>query len=95
MHCRYQVEREIRIHLALEHEQIIKLYCAFEDEKNVYLVQEYAGCGDLFGELRRCKGNLVQEKYAVRDILAPFLTALYYLHSLVSKNPCFIDLAEG
>ncbi len=37
--CRYQVEREIRIHIKLEHENIIKLYAAFEDQKNVYMVQ--------------------------------------------------------
>lgn len=36
---RYQVEREIRIHIILEHENIIKLHAAFEDEKNVYMVQ--------------------------------------------------------
>ena len=83
--CRYQVEREIRIHIALDHENIIKLYAAFEDEKNVYMVQELAGCGDLFGELRFLRGGVVQEKYAVRDVLAPFLNALYHLHSLVSS----------
>jgi aurora kinase len=78
--CRYQVEREIRIHIALDHENIIKLYAAFEDEKNVYMVQEFAGNGDLFEELRR-NGGIVKEKYAVRDILAPFLNALSYMHS--------------
>ncbi len=40
---RYQVEREIRIHIQLEHENVIRLYVAFEDEKNVYMVQEFAG----------------------------------------------------
>ena len=84
-HCRYQVEREIRIHIALEHEHIIKLYSAFEDEKNVYMVQEFAGSGDLFEELRR-NGGIVKEKYAVRDVLAPFLNALHHLHSLVGVN---------
>lgn len=66
--------------MALEHEHIIKLYVAFEDEKNVYMVQEFAGGGDLWEELRR-NGGLVKEKYAVRDILAPFLNALCYMHS--------------
>ena len=36
---RYQVEREIRIHIDLEHENVIRLHAAFEDEKNVYMVQ--------------------------------------------------------
>jgi serine/threonine protein kinase len=41
--CRYQVEREIRIHIQLDHVNIIKLFAAFEDEKHVYMVQEFAG----------------------------------------------------
>ena len=38
----YQVEREIRIHSRLDHANIIQLYAAFEDDANVYMVQEYA-----------------------------------------------------
>ena len=37
-----QVEREIRIHSSLDHKSIIRLYAAFEDDSNVYMVQEYA-----------------------------------------------------
>ena len=37
-----QVEREIRIHSRLSHDNIIQLYAAFEDDSNVYMVQEYA-----------------------------------------------------
>jgi len=37
-----QVEREIRIHSRLDHANIIQLYAAFEDDANVYMVQEYA-----------------------------------------------------
>lgn len=37
-----QVEREIRIHSSLDHKNIIRLYAAFEDDSNVYMVQEYA-----------------------------------------------------
>ncbi|KAL3131330.1 hypothetical protein ABBQ38_000618 [Trebouxia sp. C0009 RCD-2024] len=37
-----QVEREIRIHCRLSHGNIIQLYAAFEDDSNVYMVQEYA-----------------------------------------------------
>jgi len=37
-----QVEREIRIHSGLDHANIIQLYAAFEDDANVYMVQEYA-----------------------------------------------------
>ena len=37
-----QVAREIRIHSRLDHANIIQLYAAFEDDANVYMVQEYA-----------------------------------------------------
>jgi serine/threonine protein kinase len=37
-----QVEREIRIHSRLQHANIVQLYASFEDNKYVYLVQEYA-----------------------------------------------------
>lgn len=39
---RFQVLREIRLHIALYHEHIINMYGAFEDEKYVYLVLEMA-----------------------------------------------------
>jgi len=37
-----QVEREIQIHSQLHHENVIKLFAAFEDAENVYLAQEFA-----------------------------------------------------
>lgn len=36
------MEREIRIHVTLKHENIIELFAAFEDEQHVYLAQEWA-----------------------------------------------------
>ncbi|GAX80680.1 hypothetical protein CEUSTIGMA_g8115.t1 [Chlamydomonas eustigma] len=77
---RYQVEREIRIHINMEHENIIRLYAAFEDEKNVYMVQEFAGGGDLFEDLKR-NGGQVKERQAVKGVIQPFLSSLVYMHS--------------
>ncbi len=37
-----QVEREIQIHSQLDHENVVKLFAAFEDAENVYLAQEFA-----------------------------------------------------
>jgi serine/threonine protein kinase len=37
--CRFQIEREVRIHIALNHPHIIQLLAAFEDPEHVYLVQ--------------------------------------------------------
>lgn len=56
-------------------------YAAFEDERGVYLVTEYASRGDVFGELDR-RGGSMTEADAVRQVLAPFLSALEYLHAL-------------
>jgi serine/threonine protein kinase len=47
----------------------------------VYLVTEYASRGDVFGELDR-RGGSMTEADAVRQVLAPFLSALEYLHML-------------
>ncbi|GMH33195.1 hypothetical protein BSKO_01029 [Bryopsis sp. KO-2023] len=78
---RYQVEREIRIHSRLKHDFIVALYAAFEDAKYVYMVQEYAEGGDLFGYLKKAGGQF-KERRAVHDVIQPFLNVLRYLHSL-------------
>ena len=41
-HNAAQVQREIRIHSQLQHQNIITLYGAFEDSEHVYLALEYA-----------------------------------------------------
>jgi hypothetical protein len=40
------------------------------------------GGGDLFEDLKRNNGQM-KEKYAVRDVIVPFLNALQYLHGKV------------
>ena len=47
-HAVWQVEREVRLHAALQHDHIIQLYGAFEDDRHVYLAQEFA-TGDRAG----------------------------------------------
>ena len=75
------MRREIRIHAALDHPHILRLFAAFEDAAGVYLVTELAPRGDVFGELDR-RGGAMGEADAVRAVLAPFLSALKYLHAL-------------
>lgn len=77
---RRQVCREIAIHSGLQHENVIELYCAFEDEYCYYLVLEYAARGDLFSELKR-RGGQLNEKIVVKFVLHPFLSVLAFLHS--------------
>eukprot|EP00887_Chlorella_sp_A99_P007737 scaffold20.g7737.t1 len=76
----YQVERELRLHGTMEHESIIQLHAAFEDDEAVYMVQEYAGGGDLYEDLKRGGGQMGEAAVA-GGVLAPFLSAMAYLHA--------------
>ena len=48
-----QIFREVRVHSSLCHENVIKLYGAFQQGDQVVLVQEYANSGDLFTLLHK------------------------------------------
>jgi len=48
-----QIFREVKLHSALSHEHVVKLYGAFQEGDQVVLVQEYADCGDLLCLLHR------------------------------------------
>ncbi|DBA84709.1 TPA: hypothetical protein ACH3X1_005961 [Trebouxia sp. C0004] len=76
----YQVEREVRIHSRLDHANIIQLYAAFEDDANVYMVQEYATGGDLYEDLKQ-RGGRFEEARTAAGVLRPCISALIYLHS--------------
>lgn len=77
----FQVEREIRIHSQLRHENIIQLFAAFEDAENVYLAQEYAAGGDLYEDLKSNGGRIAETRVAA-SIIYPCMQALSYLHKL-------------
>jgi aurora kinase len=77
---RSQVEREVRLHGGLLHENIITLHAAFVEGCYTVLVQEYAGGGDLWAFLQANSGHL-GERTCVALVLQPFLLALHYLHS--------------
>ncbi|MEW5308859.1 MAG: hypothetical protein WDW38_000786 [Sanguina aurantia] len=76
----YQVFREVRVHSTLQHQNIISLFCAFQEANDVVLVQEYAEGGDLYRLLHKNGGRLA-ERQAVEMVLQPFLLALHYLHT--------------
>ena len=75
-----QVIREIKIHSQLDHRHIVKMYAAFEDGHNIYLVQEYAKGGDLYQELKSAK-ELLSEKEVVQSFVEPLVSAIQYLHA--------------
>lgn len=72
------LQREVAIHKTLDHPNIIKLHDYFEDEKNVYLVMEYAEHGNIFRQMQK------QGKFNEADTFNIFIqTALGidFLHS--------------
>ena len=42
------MDREIKMHSLLKHENIIRLFNNFEDENKIYLLQEFASHDNLF-----------------------------------------------
>ncbi len=49
----HQLRREIEIQTHLDHENILKLYGFFWDEKRIYLILEYAPGGELYKDLQK------------------------------------------
>lgn len=78
--CKHQILREIRIHSCLDHDNIVRLYAAFQQGSQVVLVQEYADAGDLFCMLPQLGGRM-SERAAVEAVIYPLLSVVNYLHS--------------
>ncbi|GLI71825.1 hypothetical protein VaNZ11_017191 [Volvox africanus] len=76
----HMIRREIELHVPLVHRNIVMLYAAFQDEKHIVLVEEFAARGDLFG-IHRSMNCRLTETQTSELILAPFLDALSYLHA--------------
>lgn len=75
-----QLNKELSIMLRCDHENIVKLFAAFEDEKSIHLVLELAKAS-LFSRLS-AKKRLAE--YEVANICQEVLNALVYLHN---KSP--------
>jgi len=54
----HQVQREVRLHGGLSHENIVALHAAFVEGNYTVLVQEFAGGGDLWAFLQANSGHL-------------------------------------
>ena len=75
-----QIKREIDIHSRLNHPNIIKLYVAFEDRDSIYLVEEYAAGGDLYKELARHGGSML-EAHVSHRVISQIVAAVCHLHA--------------
>jgi calcium-dependent protein kinase len=77
---------ELDILQEADHPNIIRIFEAFEDEKNVHLVMEYCSGGDIFEHMLE-KGQFNERRAA--EIFEKVLSAVCYLHSL---NICHRDI---
>ena len=78
-----QLNKEMDIMIRCKHENVTKIFAAFEDESNVYLVLELAG-GSLFQRLAKIRRF---SEIEAAKIILDILKALDYLHS---QNPPII-----
>ena len=73
-----QLKKEIAIIAKCNHENIIKLYGAFEDKSYIYLIMELANESTLFSKLKKSK-RLSEQQTAM--YLGDIVKALIYLHT--------------
>ena len=71
------IQREIDVHIRINHPKIIKLHSFLEDKYNYYLALEYAPNGNLYQYIQKKKGMPESEafKYFIQ-----VSSAIYFLH---------------
>jgi serine/threonine protein kinase len=74
-----QLRREIEIHTHLHHENVLRMYGFFFDEKRVYIILEYAAGGELYCILRD-HGPFDERRAAI--YIRQMVRAMQYLHSM-------------
>lgn len=83
-----QVEREIQIQAHLRHENIVRLFAFFWDDRSVYLTLEVCPGGELYQLMLKQKNNRFEEDRAAR-YMQQIILAVRYLHR---KNVIHRDL---
>ncbi|OMJ66427.1 hypothetical protein SteCoe_36721 [Stentor coeruleus] len=73
------IRREIEFHSRIRHPNIIRLYGYFYNEKNLYILLEYMGGGDLHSYIKR---NSPINQITAKNILYSIAKALEYLSTL-------------
>eukprot|EP00747_Dinoflagellata_sp_TGD_P122022 gnl/TRDRNA2_/TRDRNA2_173533_c0_seq4.p1 gnl/TRDRNA2_/TRDRNA2_173533_c0~~gnl/TRDRNA2_/TRDRNA2_173533_c0_seq4.p1 ORF type:complete len:313 (+),score=59.41 gnl/TRDRNA2_/TRDRNA2_173533_c0_seq4:54-992(+) len=84
---RQDIEREISMMQACDHENITRLYDFFEDYKHIYLALEYCDSGDFADKVKE-RGSSLQEAEAA-DWMRQILAAIAALHV---KDICHRDI---
>lgn len=60
----HQLRREIEIQSHLRHNNVLRMYGFFWDDKKIYLILEYAPGGELYKELKRQPNMRFSEEVA-------------------------------
>ena len=71
------IYNEINIHQRLIHENIIRLYSHFEDDKSFYLIMDHSNSGTLFNVIKRSKGL---DEYSAFKYFIQAVSAVSFLH---------------
>ena len=83
-----QLVREIEImRECFGHNNVVKLFDWFEDEKCIYLVLEYCGGGDFGDRILQCRSSLTEKQTC--EYMHQILLAVDHLHS---KGVCHRDI---
>ena len=81
IHRKNNVRREISLLKNMSHPNIMKLYRAFEDFSNIYLVQELIKGRSLLAYIKSdCKRRISEVE--AREIISPIVSAIHYFHSI-------------
>ncbi|KJP86907.1 CAMK/CAMKL/AMPK protein kinase [Plasmodium fragile] len=73
-----KIMKEIKIHEQMDHNHICKLYEAYEDGKNIYMILEYVPNGDLLEYVCKKKRRINED--TARRIFYQLISAVDYLH---------------
>ncbi|ANQ09534.1 Serine/threonine-protein kinase [Plasmodium coatneyi] len=73
-----KIMKEIKIHEQMDHNHICKLYEAYEDGKNIYMILEYVPNGDLLTYVCKKKKRINED--TARRIFYQLISAVNYLH---------------
>lgn len=84
---RSDIEREISVMQAVDHENVTKLYGSSEDQQSIFLALEYCNGGD-FGDKVKEKGLDLAETMAA-EWMYQIVSAIWVLHC---KNICHRDI---
>jgi len=84
---REDIEREITVMKAVQHDNITRLLDTVEDQRSIYLALEYCSGGD-FGDKVKERGNQLTEPEAA-DWVLQIVSAIHALHS---KGICHRDI---